>query len=663
MKTKLFTLLVALLATTNLWAKFLYDNLYYETLSSNTVEVVGSLGEPTSVTIPTVVQYDDKQYTVSRIGDGAFKESLSHSSLTSITIPNSVTSIGAWAFYGCKLLSAVTLPNNLTSIGSNAFSNCKSLTSIVIPEGVTSIGDDAFSSCSSLTSVTIPNSVTSIESDAFSWCSSLTSVTIPNSVTSIGNYAFSHCSSLTSVTIPNSVTSIGEKAFYYCTFVKENFINNSLLNAEESDYWGAEIADIELDGLFIRNDTIIDCRPYVTSISIPSNITSIGAYAFSDCTSLTSITIPNSVTSIGTYAFDWCTSLTSVTIPNSVTSIGTYAFYNCSSLTSVTIPNSMTSIENSAFRSCSSLTSVTIPNSVTSIGTWAFCDCSSLTSIVIPDGVTSIGVFAFENSGIYNEKSNWENNALYINDCLILIDWNYTASTYCIKEGTRLLANGCCDFRPNLESITIPNSVRYIGQGAFADCGNLATVTIGGNVKYIGPNAFSGTYFYNNEANWMNNVLYLNNYLLKGRKGLIGDYSVKQGTTLIAAQAFSCDSLVSISLPNSVAYLGEKLFTRSSSWKTMVCEALDVPEVSELTFNSSISEVTLYVPACALKDYITADHWKDFGKILPIESGLESIKEIKPKDAHKVLQDGQVVILHNEKVYNILGQKMQNINQ
>ena len=139
--------------------------------------------------------------------------------LTSITIPNSVTSIGGGAFESCSALTSITIPNSVTSIGSSVFRSCHALTSITIPNSVTSIGGGAFESCSALTSIAIPNSVTSIGDYAFCYCSSLTSITIPNSVTSIGGSAFRGCSSLTSITIPNSVTSIGMYAFYECSQV------------------------------------------------------------------------------------------------------------------------------------------------------------------------------------------------------------------------------------------------------------------------------------------------------------------------------------------------------------------------------------------------------------------------------------------------------------
>ena len=185
-----------------------------------------------------------------------------------MVIPNSVTSIGEYAFYYCSGLTSVTIPNSVTSIGYGAFWGCSGLTSVTIPNSVTSIGIHAFSYCSRLTSVTIPNSVTSIGERAFWHCSGLTSVTIGNSVTNIGDYAFSDCSGLTSVTIGNSVTSIGGAAFSYCS------------------------------GL--------------TSVTIPNSVTSIGWSAFEGCSGLTSVTIGNGVTSIGYKAFANCSDILDV---------------------------------------------------------------------------------------------------------------------------------------------------------------------------------------------------------------------------------------------------------------------------------------------------------------------------------------------------------------
>ena len=222
------------------------------------------------------------------IGDYAFHDC---SSLTSVTIPNSVTIIGSSAFYGCSSLTSVTIPNSVTSIEICTFSSCTSLTHVTIPNSVTSIGVLAFEYCKSLTSVTIPNSVTSIGVLAFKGCTSLKSVTIPNSVTSIEYYAFEDCSSLTRVTIPNSVTSIGSWAFSGCSAL--------------------------------------------TSVTIPNSVTGIGGGAFENCTSLTSVKLPSALQWIDPETFSNCTALTSVTIPKSVTGIGEKAFYYCDSLTDV----------------------------------------------------------------------------------------------------------------------------------------------------------------------------------------------------------------------------------------------------------------------------------------------------------------------------------------
>lgn len=173
-----------------------------------------------STTVNTHTYTDGKtEHTIAisgltSISDSAFR---SCSSLTNITIPNSVTSIGEQAFRSCISLASITIGNSVTSIGNAAFYNCSSLTSISIPNSVTSIGGSMFYNCSSLTSVTVPNSITSINGSMFEKCSSLASITIPNSVTSIGLFAFKDCRSLTSIIIPDSVTSIGNYAFSNCS--------------------------------------------------------------------------------------------------------------------------------------------------------------------------------------------------------------------------------------------------------------------------------------------------------------------------------------------------------------------------------------------------------------------------------------------------------------
>ena len=289
--------------------------------------------------------------SVTSIGSDAFSGC---SSLTSVTIPNSVTSIGGGAFYKCSSLTSVniqdiaawckiTFSSNPFFYAHHLYLNGVEVKNLIIPNSVTSIGEYVFYGCSSLTSVTIPNSVTSIGDYAFIGCTDLTSVTIGKSVTSIGSSAFSGCSSLTSVTIPNSVTSIGDGVgggvFEGCTDLTSVTIGKSVTYISSSAFKGCSsltsvtILCPNVGSSWFKNMTSIK------EVMCGDGVTSIGSSAFSGCTGLTSVAIPNSVTSIGGCAFYGCSSLTSVTIPNSVTSIGDYAFYNCSNLTSVTSLN------------------------------------------------------------------------------------------------------------------------------------------------------------------------------------------------------------------------------------------------------------------------------------------------------------------------------------
>ena len=471
--------------------------MYYDTVS-----LVGYTVTPENLMIPKSVLYEGYTFKVTSIGESAFKNC---TSLTSVTIGNSVTSIGNEAFYGCTSLTSVTVPDSVTSIGDYAFCNCTSLTSVTIPDSVTSIGYSAFRGCTSLTSVTIPDSVTSIGDAAFSDCTSLTSLTISDSVTSIGKYAFSGCTSLTSITIPDSVTSISYSAFENCTSLSSVTIGNSVTsigsstlsgcsNLKSVNYNGTKVQWKSIsgygnvsqiikctDGIYANSSTIIidsvkyrlndDYTAEVISCSgTPRNITilesvtyegltfkvtSIGSSAFYNRTSLKSATIPNSVTSIGDGAFSDCTSLTSLTIPDSVTSIGKYTFSGCTSLTSITIPDSVTTIGNNAFSGCSSLTSATIGNNVTSIGSSAFFGCSKLKKIEIPDSVTYIGSKDFDGTAFYNTVKNWEDGVLYCGNHLISAKSDVTKIT--VKASTVSIAAGALDNCKSLKKINVLN--------------------------------------------------------------------------------------------------------------------------------------------------------------------------------------------------------------
>ena len=376
---------------------------------------------------------------------------------------------------------------------------------VIIDNGITNISNYAFLGCKGITNVSIPNTVKTIGYQAFSSCYSLSSITIPDSVTAIGEEAFSYAIDSAYLKIPGSVKSIGDYAFY-CSNLKEIVIDNGVESIGEHTFnlcSGVVIYSGSAENSPWGAETLYSIYEgdLVYSTTDKEEI----IYCIK---SAQSVNIPNSVISIGDNAFADCKKLNSISIPDSVTSLGDKAFYGCP-LEYVKMGSGLTEIPSTLINK-DSLKTFIIGENVTKVG--GFSGCSGLTSITIPGRVTSINGSAF---------------------------------------------NSCT----GLTSITIPDSVTSIGASAFSGCINLATITLPDTITQIGANAFNNTAYYNNASNWSDNMLYIGNYLIKGKTDLAGNKSVKSGTTCIADSAFyGCNKIITLTVPTSVKNIGSLAF-------------------------------------------------------------------------------------------------------
>ncbi|MCD7845397.1 MAG: leucine-rich repeat protein [Oscillospiraceae bacterium] len=404
--------------------------------------------------------------------------------IKSVVIQSGVTSIAAYAFYGCANMTSVTIPASVTSIGECALAACTSLANITVSgdNTVYSAADGVLFNKSKTELIiysakksgayTIPSTVTSIGAYAFADCTALTGVTIPSSVTSIGDGAFWNCTGLTDVTIPAKTTYLGGGAFYNCSNLRSVTINGSITS--------------------IGNVTFYNCS-LLTSVEIPASVTSIGASAFRFCTSLTSVTIPAKVSSIGNYAFASCTSLTSIEVSagNNYYCSENGVLYNSSKTALISVPGKMSSVN--------------IANTVTSIETGALCGCT-LTAVKIPSSVTSIGTNAFlecdylESVYYAGTTSNWNSITISTgNDDLTAasIQYNYDGSIVGDMDIEQLsITNSGIEITWNADVNAEGYSI-YRRLSTSSTYSAIATITDGATDSYVDKNVTSGqTYYY-----------------------------------------------------------------------------------------------------------------------------------------------------------------------
>ena len=426
--------------------------------------------------------------------------------LKSVTIPESITSIGASAFENCTSLNGVEIPAAVEAIEVATFKGCTSLDSITIPESVTEIGESAFENCAALNGVKIPDAVATIADAAFKGCAALDSITIPENVTAISASAFENCTALAGIAIHDKITSIGASAFAGCANLEEVTAYNSEAKVDSTAFTGCDnvknitapmcvvsaVPKASLQTVTIDGDTEISEGAFkdyaaLVSVTLPESITAIGKGAFENCTSLVDIEIPAAVTAIEVATFKGCVALESVTIPESVTEIGASAFENCAALTGVEIPAAVTAIADATFKGCIALDSITIPEKVTEIGASAFENCTALEGIAIHDKITSIGASAFEGCTAFTSIEIPENvttlGAKAFANCTGVV-------SLVVGDGVTGISDefvGCTA----LKKITIGDGVETIGASAFAGCAGLEEIVVGAHATVVDSTAFA----------------------------------------------------------------------------------------------------------------------------------------------------------------------------
>ena len=561
-----------------------------------------------------------------------FKTYYIPASLKSVTITGGNILHGA--FYYCSGLTSITIGNSVTSIGEKAFCYCTKLTSVTIPDSITSIGAQTFYGCYDLPSVIIPDSVTYLGDYAFYDCKSFTSITIPDSVTSIGYQTFAYCKSLTSVTIGNGVISIGSSAFYGCESLTGVYITDM------SSWCRISFSSSDTNPLYYAGNLYLDGE-LVTNLVIPEDITSIGFCTFYKCKSLQNVIIHNNVTDIDNSAFYYCTGLTSVTIGNGVTSINYYAFSKCSNLKEIhfnaTAMNDLSEYNNvfsyagqnggakviigknvtkipaylfcpySNFSDSPKIVSVEFEEGSVceSIGNYAFARCDSLKSVTIPDSVTNIGTDAFAyllnltqinfeaekmddlSAGVFDGTGRDKGGiTLTIGEkvtkipAYLFYSESDTLKISEIKFNNKCESIGNYSFSHNhyITNITMPVSVTSIGEGAFKGCTQLQTVVARG-VQTLGQSAF-----YNTALSEIN---------------IIDGVSTIPEVKTIPKEAFKYTKLRTIRIPSSVTSIRESAFSDSSQLQTVYLED-NITYIDKTTFDRTAldknsTEGVLYV--------------------------------------------------------------------
>ena len=407
-----------------------YGDFQYKIEDDNSCTITDYDGMASSLSIPSAIN----GHTVKQIDTGALSD---NRIITSVTIPNGVTTIGFSAFNGCIKFEKIKFSSNLDTVCENAFNNtkwfnnqsnglvyvgkvaykykgdmprntkitvksdtvsisesafkdCANLTAILIPSSVKHIDKYAFYNCQGLTKLNFNDGIERIENDAFGSCEKLTGVNFSETLKSIGAFAFVECKKLSEITIPRSVTSVGEYAFSGCENLASVTVSDDLPYVGGRAFEKTKWLNSQPDGVVYIGKSAYGYKgdmPKNTELSLKSGITNISGYAFYEEKNLTSVKIPETVNRIGNWAFLDCEGLKNVNIPDGVKRIESWTFSNCSSLTNITVPDSVTVLDGLAFSYCTNLKNIELSKNLTEIGMGALSHCTSLETIDIPDSV------------------------------------------------------------------------------------------------------------------------------------------------------------------------------------------------------------------------------------------------------------------------------------
>lgn len=589
------------------------SGISFALINNKTEYEVRSMGSAAGdVVIPDV--YRNKPVT--KIGDLAFANK--NKDLTSVTvIGNNLRTIGSRAFYNCGAMTSISLPDSVTEIGAYAFQNCRSLQSVVLPEGLKVLQGFTFAYCTELASVTMPEGLTSIETKAFIGCYKLDNVVIPNSVLTMGEYAFSENKALTNLTIGSGLEVIPEYAFLGCQMLAQINFSEGLKTISQFAFSGCAGA-IEVEDP--NGSTPLVVPTGLTKVHLPNSVETVQTGAFINCTWLVELTFGDNVSKVGDRVIyntllwtasenivsvdgwilgckskemeeivfpdgtvgiadkaflevdkDWSVSGWALTIPDSVEYIGESAFYNCTKMSSLGVGAGVKTIGVKAFSHCSNLRNTIVRDGLEVIDNYAFQGCTRLkiqtlladgkktSEDILPVTLKRIGTYAFENTDRWNKSM----GLVYIGDWLVGCT-DEAMQVGHIEEGTRGLSDYAFYGAAGLNTVTIPDSVEYIGRCAFYGCASLTQVTLPFGLQAIEEFTFYGC-------------------------ALLQQIYLPNTVTKIGYSAFNkCYSLTTANIPAAVEVIDDYAFYKCTS-----LTALTFDELADGAATVAVSEKTI----------------------------------------------------------------------